>query len=255
MSYSWQSDIGLREVEAPAAKCPPRGHGPHRRGPQEGHAYPRKRNCPRTPCTPRNSSTTAGPISRLRPVRGVWVSATSNAVRCIATTKAGTHCWHPHAGLPGHPDRYWQHLTPEENAAARSQPATATPHWMVGLPVEPACWRWPLPPQLPDGRYGISLYEWHDGRCAICDVGGGTVCDHDHETALIRGYLCHSWNVREGMDWRCTGTFANYRKRHPAAILGVELPYVSLVTGPAEPLPQPLTEAELWKDHPFRGVL
>ena len=125
----------------------------------------------------------------------------------------------------------------------------------MALPVEPACWSWPLPQRLPNGRFGIGLSEWHDGRCAMCDLGGGgNVCDHDHETGLIRGYLCPSCNVREGMDFGRSRGWANYRLRPPAVILGVELVYVSPVTGPAVPQPPP-TLAELWKDHPFRGVL
>lgn len=179
---------------------------------------------------------------------GPAVTFTSEAYRCGGTTKAGDRCRQPGPRCRHHPD---------PNAPTATVPGQAQ-DWtrLMALPVEPACWSWPLPDRLPDGRLGITLAEWHDGRCAMCGIGGGgNVCDHDHRTAMVRGYLCHSCNTREGMDRGQSAAWENYRLRPPATILGVEVQYISLVTGPAVPDPPPPTMDQLWKDHPFRGVL
>lgn len=76
-----------------------------------------------------------------------------------------------------------------------------------------------------------ALARWQDGRCAICGKTRDLVCDHDHTTGLVRGWLCHSCNTREGTN-RDPGTiFERYRERHPAAILGLTIPYLDPVTG------------------------
>lgn len=47
--------------------------------------------------------------------------------------------------------------------------------------------------------------------------------DHDHSTALVRGFLCLSCNTAEGhIDF---GALVKYRLRYPAAILGVRVAY------------------------------
>jgi hypothetical protein len=55
-------------------------------------------------------------------------------------------------------------------------------------------------------KYGISLvdhitmYKEQDGKCAICGIAekdaprGKLFVDHDHETGVVRGLLCHHCN-------------------------------------------------------------
>lgn len=72
------------------------------------------------------------------------------------------------------------------------------------------------------------LMAWQEGRCAVCGrvFGESMFVDHDHLSWLIRGLLCPSCNIREG---RRTDDylFAAYRRRHPAAILGLSVGYRS----------------------------
>jgi recombination endonuclease VII len=66
----------------------------------------------------------------------------------------------------------------------------------------------------------MSLFHQH--RCAVCGlrpVDGHLVDDHCHETGQIRGWLCRSCNVREGVSH--DPLFIRYRRLHPAAILDV----------------------------------
>lgn len=112
--------------------------------------------------------------------------------------------------------------------------------------IEPACWSWnpetahqelpdylarrnPLQEEVDDWL----LAEWHERRCAICGDRDRLVNDHDHKTGLMRGLLCNSCNVMEGVS--DDPLFAKYREKHPAAILGVKVRYWSPVTGYAQP--------------------
>lgn len=97
-------------------------------------------------------------------------------------------------------------------------------HWSAR---EPACWSW-LPPEPWDllGDDGLSVIaEWQQGRCAVCGHGGPAVCDHDHQTGYVRGYLCRSCNTREAFAGR-DGAYLKYRERNPASILGIQVMYV-----------------------------
>ena len=141
---------------------------------------------------------------------------------------------------------------------------------MNNLEVAPACWAWPAvnPYELvrthiaqldlsPEGQElmagdcgDLAISLWQADRCAVCArVSTSLVCDHDHVTALVRGYLCRSCNTLEGVNTDPTGVFAKYRQRPPAAILGVQVRYFSPLTGWAKPAPpEPAYRAE---DHPL----
>jgi hypothetical protein len=117
--------------------------------------------------------------------------------------------------------------------------------------AEPACWSWPVPPasashaglveQLTlllgdsdagltrrvgrllagDHRTQLRYAAFHDGRCAVCGKRPEVlVVDHCHWSGLVRGYLCHGCNNKEGADMRGDRPlFAMYRRRHPSVIL------------------------------------
>lgn len=94
------------------------------------------------------------------------------------------------------------------------------------------------------------LARWHDGRCAICGRASDLVCDHDHQTGLVRGWLCRSCNAREGANRQPGTIFARYRECHPAAILGLTVRYLNPVTGEyTEPERQrEIDWADKWSD-------
>jgi hypothetical protein len=123
---------------------------------------------------------------------------------------------------------------------------TPRPGWWNG---DPACWSWkaptdddvgrlrekgiqevrqwwpdddgPGPEPLDDGTLRWMLMgEMHKGRCAICGIRPGRlVTDHDHETGLVRGFLCNTCNGNEAR--RRYGIYAKYRERTPAMMCGV----------------------------------
>lgn len=65
-------------------------------------------------------------------------------------------------------------------------------------PQRPAWKQWPLP------EFGIDLFDWQDGRCAMCGGSNVTrrlVLDHCHYTGLVRGYLCGRCNAVEGQSF------------------------------------------------------
>lgn len=43
------------------------------------------------------------------------------------------------------------------------------------------------------------MRTWQDGRCGLCGFRFPLVVDHCHDTGLIRGQLCRSCNVTEGV--------------------------------------------------------
>lgn len=95
---------------------------------------------------------------------------------------------------------------------------------------QPAFVGWPLPAEQPPAWCDDVLHWWQDGRCGLCGNGKmPLVEDHDHDTGLVRGWLCRSCNSREGWAlesevpridaWRGGVT--------PAALLGVKVVYVN----------------------------
>lgn len=106
--------------------------------------------------------------------------------------------------------------------------------------AEPACWSWTVPEKhLPRWEHRDEearrrrLLEWHNGRCAICGEHKKLVCDHDHDSGRVRGWLCTACNTGEdgGGMWR------RYRSRPPAVIVGLDIRYWDERLGAyAEPL-------------------
>ena len=109
----------------------------------------------------------------------------------------------------------------------------------------PACWTWPLPdlagvPDTEDDRYALMVC-WQADRCATCGrKTQSLVKDHDHETGLLRGFLCQSCNVYEAFRGEQV-IFDCYRLVNPASVCGLEYLY-------AEPQPR-LTVAEIAAGH------
>ncbi len=146
--------------------------------------------------------------------------------------------------------------------------------------LAPACWSWP--PERPTSDdisrrfwegidttgYSASMINlleetaaarhtdeetlrtWQSGRCAICGATGRCmVCDHDHETGLVRGWLCVSCNTREGVAIGLPGTvMAAYRERPPTAILGLTIRYRDPFTRQWA-VPEPVIE-DGWENSP-----
>ena len=68
----------------------------------------------------------------------------------------------------------------------------------------------------------MAIWEWQADQCAGCGNAGNLLRDHDHTTGLVRGLLCPSCNVLEGVGlsrmwdrWRAGW--------NPATILGVRV--------------------------------
>jgi hypothetical protein len=81
------------------------------------------------------------------------------------------------------------------------------------------------------------MIDWQDGRCAVCLTGRAEVEDHDHATALVRGYLCRSCNTLEGFAAADDNRFDRYRQQNPASMLRLEIPFYRPIFGWADPEP------------------
>jgi len=151
------------------------------------------------------------------------------------------------------------HATPAEHAKADVERAGLTAlvaQWSASL--APVCHSWDVTEfdrrsvanlavlsddELRQARHAYDLiWRWQQGRCAVCGEqaalvepgwwsDSGFALDHDHRTALVRGYLCVSCNVSEPHG--DGGDFTKYRDRPPAVMLGViaryEHPFYGLV--------------------------
>ena len=160
-------------------------------------------------------------------------------VRCGRPTRSGTACGQLKARLLV---SCRVHATLGERTAAEVERVRLTAvvdDWSNSL--APACHAWPVTdddrrlvaalPRLPDDELREArlvhdlIADWQDERCAVCGGSGdhSLVLDHDHVTALVRGYLCRSCNTTEPhADW---GDFTKYRARPPAVLLGVTARY------------------------------
>lgn len=168
----------------------------------------------------------------------------SQPTPCGARTKSGARCtrnrWVGTDACPSH-------ATPEQAAAhdrCRAEATRVLIEWQRSRRLEPACWTWPVTDgdraavhaAGDDERALLScVHRWQRRRCAVCGAGervSRLVCDHDHATALVRGWLCVSCNVSEP---HATDEFALYRQQNPATMLGVTARYWSDFTGWATP--------------------
>jgi hypothetical protein len=154
-------------------------------------------------------------------------------------------------------DGCWTHMDPGYRQLAEQREREKKAAWQAWLTGIPACWSWPVPPDLdtwsppqgedindrlsdktmarimgdPEIRAGALLSYWQAGRCAICGSRPAPVEDHDHRTALTRGYLCRSCNTREGIYRGGDNVFTRYRECHPTKLLGLTIRYVDPYTG------------------------
>ena len=93
----------------------------------------------------------------------------------------------------------------------------------------PACWTWVLPKTDPEtldeGDRWQLMAKWHRERCAVCGMRRpyNLINDHDHETGLIRGFLCRSCNTLESHGNQII--FDRYRLVCPAMVFGLKYPY------------------------------
>ena len=189
----------------------------------------------------------------------------------------------PHALLPVACPR---HMTDEEREEARRLDREFAERLGLGPQrpltkeeidaIEPECWHWPLPDDL--SRLAVqhilhdkggdwcddeihsraALLAWHEGRCAFCGIltGDDLVEDHDHDTGLVRGFLCRRCNTREGYTTHeATGPFAKYRERTPSMILGLRRYYRHPLTHElARPAPPRLAGDGWGEDNPLYGI-
>lgn len=179
------------------------------------------------------------------------------AIPCGRPTRRGTPCGRQRSRFsPSCP----AHSTPAEREAAAVETARLTAlvdEWSNSL--APVCHAWPvtdddraavaaladIDDELLQSRHGQDvLWQWQRGQCAVCGRharGNGPDCwdytdfvvDHDHHTALVRGYLCRSCNTGEPHSDR--GDFAKYRARPPAVMLGIAVRYEHPWYGLVEP--------------------
>jgi hypothetical protein len=174
---------------------------------------------------------------------------------CTRLTKAGRPCgrypvsWWDITVLAD-PQACRNHLTADELVVLEAHREAAEAARERALNADPSCWSWPWP--VPDGPDWERLLAWHYGRCAICGAADNLVEDHDHQTGLVRGYLCTGCNTREGI-YGGAGLYVKYRQRPPAAILGVSIRYVHPITGqPARPMLE--SPGEMWEDAATDGI-
>ncbi|HEY9374916.1 endonuclease domain-containing protein [Streptomyces sp.] len=141
---------------------------------------------------------------------------------------------------------YWPAELPSDSAASQKFMAKMERN---GCTPEQAQILWAME-RAADARIGgdgtVVLAAWQDGRCAICGKVRDLVCDHDHRTGLVRGWLCQSCNTAEGTHHEPGTIFERYRHRPPAAILGLAIPYLDPVTG--REAEAQTREADKWTD-------
>jgi Recombination endonuclease VII len=89
-----------------------------------------------------------------------------------------------------------------------------------------ACLTWPVHAAdrpgsaLSHADLLATLWTWQAGRCAICSIPA-TDLDHDHDSGLVRGWLCGLCNKRGQHASHYAGAWADYERHNPAALLGI----------------------------------
>lgn len=144
-------------------------------------------------------------------------------------------CWYWPAGLPAEEEAKQRFLDQVKRTGCTPEQAQVL--WSLECAADAI---------VGDGAG--TLARWQDGRCAICGKVRDLVCDHDHVTGLVRGWLCSSCNTREGTNREPDTIFERYRERHPAAILGLSVRYLNPVTGDYATPETPAVEADKWID-------
>lgn len=164
---------------------------------------------------------------------------------CGHKTRKGAPCknapvmWFSDWPPPEAPGRCKTHLTAEDRALLEGCLLAGEQERQK---LVPACWSWPLPfsdgteppssPQMPEDSGRDLLIAWQDGRCALCGETGALVEDHDHETGMVRGFLCRTCNSMEGhASEGADGRIGCYRERPPTVILGIGFQYIDPWTG------------------------
>jgi hypothetical protein len=91
-----------------------------------------------------------------------------------------------------------------------------------------ACHTWPIleahRPKFGAGEAEQldALWRWQQGRCGLCGERA-TELDHDHETGLVRGWLCRDCNmIIAHKAWILGSTYYDYVRHPPAVFLGIE---------------------------------
>ena len=147
---------------------------------------------------------------------------------------------------------------------AREESEQWCAEYQQALPIR--CWEWAVLDEhrhraamavadpLSEAAQQIAwdlLADWQDDRCAVCGSRSGSVLDHDHETGLVRGWLCRRCNTKEGFASQAHQRVVRYRTRPPTAILGIRLVYYGWFSTPTTteeslrdeaPLPQEASE-------------
>jgi hypothetical protein len=160
---------------------------------------------------------------------------------CGEQTQRGNRCknrtwndWQPDWPEQQSPGRCIVHLSNKDKETIRIWRAKDAPERGSIELEEPACWSWPVLKSDVNQTQKESesrtpeaiLSDWQHGLCAICGNKQDLVIDHDHDTGLIRGLLCHSCNVSEsGERWDY------YRERNPAKMLGLKASYWDVKLG------------------------
>ena len=200
---------------------------------------------------------------------------------CGRPTKKGTSCTRPlhYWTVKGfkfeRADGCWWHMSQPFKEAAAARKRADEEAWLAYLYADPICWRWPasdggalanwtypqgktLNEQLteqalaavmdsPETRATALLVHWQDGRCAICGHRRDLVEDHDHNTGMVRGYLCRGCNTQEGIYRDPDTLFGKYRERHPAKMLGLRIRYWDPFTNDYAPQ-KPQRTDDKWTD-------
>lgn len=93
-------------------------------------------------------------------------------------------------------------------------------------PLDRSFWPGHIGGTSPIARVREQLVRELGGRCAICQQAYPVVVDHDHESGLVRGYLCRWCNTAVEHCVHISGcAFGEYLDDPPAGSLGARHPH------------------------------